>query len=1250
MLRALLVVVVAMAAVGPARSASAAAAQPVVGAVSFFPRAEIQPFDVETGPDGALWFTNGGSIGRMTTDGVTSDFDDPAVGYPRGITTGPDGAMWFTNYGDFGSGNSIGRITTDGIITAFTDPAIQGPDGIVTGPDGALWFVNNGAHESGHTVGRITAAGVVSSFNVSTGPRSIANGPDGALWFTTTTSIGRITTAGLVTEFPVGNSPTGITLGPDGALWYTSGTTIGRITTGGSVTAFADPTISTAKEITTGPDGALWFTNWGNHSIGRITTAGVVTNFADPMVNNARGITKGPDGALWWANPESTYGIHGLGRITTTGAMSMFSGDGMNNAGILGELVVAADGTLWSTDGTTVQHITTTGLVSKIRDPRIKHTPKGLAIGPDGAVWFSNTYDHSIGRVGPGNALSFFADPGLRYPAAITSGPDGSLWFANSTQIGRITTAGVVSLFAVPGATREVTSITRGSDGALWFTFDDSVGRITTAGTVTTFTHPTMQRTSGVAAGPDGAVWFASSQSPGSIGRVTSSGSISTFETNAYPDDLVAAPDGALWFTHAATNKISRITVGGSVSSFPYDDVGLGAGSLASGSDGVLWFRPRSRPLGKIAYSGIPVAPLVMSATTGSGSLTIAWGEPAATGNSPVLSYTVTASPGGATCTWTSGPRQCTLTGLTNGTSYTTTMTVTNAFGTSAPSRVSYPFVPGQSGPPTNLAVYPGDGSLRVTWSPPTHTGGLPITGYFVTAGSSACNWTGGLFSCTVTGLTNGVAYQVHAHAVNAAGFGTSGYAGDFTPSAVPGAPTAVTATPGLREAHVAWSEPVSDGGLPISGYTITASPGGASCSWTAGPRECTISGLTAGTSYTFRAKATNLNGTGPDSTASIPVVPWSGSAFHPLQPVRYLDSRTSAGGWSAKLAAGSPRDLTVAGIGNIPPTATAAVMNITVTDASAGSYLSVWPTGSAKPSASTINFGQGQTIANLATVPIGADGQVRFANTVGTAHVIADLVGYFDDGSGSGDLYNPIAPKRLLDSRSAIGGWGTPLTAGQPREINVTGSGSTSGIPDTATTIVANVTATNPTQGSFLTVWPAGVQQPATSTINMAPGETIANLTTVLIGGNGKISVANAVGATDVIVDVVGYYDTAGGNRFHAIAPSRLLDDRSGIGLTGPFGPKQSRTLPITGRAGIPASATAVVANLTATNGTAGSFITAYPSGAVPTASNLNFGPYQTIANLSVTRISAAGTIQLYNANGSVDLIADSTGYFAPW
>ena len=210
------------------------------------------------------------------------EFAVPGSPGPLGITTGPDGALWFTE----GVGGKIGRMTMTGVVTEFTIPAANNGE-ITTGPDGALWFTGIRGK-----IGRITTTGAVTEFTIPTensSPWGITTGPDGALWFTepVTGKIERITTDGKITEFALPNcnaQPWGITAGPDGALWFTEsacvrqpgprciiGNKIGRITTTGSVTDFAVPTDGSGPHsITTGPDGALWFTEYYGSRVGRL--------------------------------------------------------------------------------------------------------------------------------------------------------------------------------------------------------------------------------------------------------------------------------------------------------------------------------------------------------------------------------------------------------------------------------------------------------------------------------------------------------------------------------------------------------------------------------------------------------------------------------------------------------------------------------------------------------------------------------------------------------------------------------------------------------------------------------------------------------------------------------------------------------------------------------------------------------------------------------------------------------------------
>jgi len=275
--------------------------------MSEFPPSALQGNlgSITLGPDGNLWFTDGGfsqggKIGRITPTGILQEFPLPASNSdPSSITAGPDDNLWFTD-GSPGQIAKIEQITPKGARREFLLPSSDSPGRITAGPDGNLWFTEtiigpktvNGPGPSGQ-IGRITPTGTIRTYPLPSGSLagSITAGPDHNLWFAeevmnsngpSIDKIGRISPTGTITEFtlPTGNSsgvrggPVGITAGPDGALWFTdaANNAIGRITTAGKISEFALPTPQSAPEyITSGPDGKLWFTELGvNGQTGKI--------------------------------------------------------------------------------------------------------------------------------------------------------------------------------------------------------------------------------------------------------------------------------------------------------------------------------------------------------------------------------------------------------------------------------------------------------------------------------------------------------------------------------------------------------------------------------------------------------------------------------------------------------------------------------------------------------------------------------------------------------------------------------------------------------------------------------------------------------------------------------------------------------------------------------------------------------------------------------------------------------------------
>ncbi|HVV14490.1 S53 family peptidase [Amycolatopsis sp.] len=379
------------------------------------------------------------------------------------------------------------------------------------------------------------------------------------------------------------------------------------------------------------------------------------------------------------------------------------------------------------------------------------------------------------------------------------------------------------------------------------------------------------------------------------------------------------------------------------------------------------------------------------------------------------------------------------------------------------------------------------------------------------------------------------------------------------------------------------------------------------------------------------------------------------GSSFSPVAPGRILDTRSALGtSGTAPLGAGATLKLPVTGTSGVPSSGvTAVVLNVTATEPTDSGFLTLYPDGQPRPASSNLNFVAGQTIPNLVTVPVGANGTVDIYNRFGTVHVIADVFGYYSTGSGS--LYQPLTPARVLDTRSAIGvPTKTPLGTGATMQLPVTGS---NGVPSTGVTaVVLNVTATESTDGGFLTLYPDGQTRPASSNLNFVAGQTIPNLVIVPVGANGTVDIYNRFGTVHVIADVFGYFTSSGtGYKFHTSAPQRLLDTRSGQGVSSsnPVGTDSVLQLPLTdtsgsGNAGPLSTAAALVLNVTATESTDGGFLTVYPSGvARPSSSNLNFVQGQTIPNAVVTAVNGSA-IDFYNRFGTVHVIADVFGYYS--
>jgi hypothetical protein len=270
--------------------------------------------------------------------------------------------------------------------------------------------------------------------------------------------------------------------------------------------------------------------------------------------------------------------------------------------------------------------------------------------------------------------------------------------------------------------------------------------------------------------------------------------------------------------------------------------------------------------------------------------------------------------------------------------------------------------------------------------------------------------------------------------------------------------------------------------------------------------------------------------------------------------------------------------------------------------------------------------------------------------NSKGNVDVIIDVVGYYS--SAAGDGFTPLTPARIQDSRPSgpkVGPYSTPWAGNQTRNVQVTGSG---GVPSGADAVVANVTVTDTTEASFLTIWPQGGTKPLVSSLNWTSKQTIPNAVTVKLSAGGQISVYNSKGNANVIIDVVGYFTSGSGAKFHPLAPARIQDSRPNGPKVGaystPWPGNTTRSVQVSGAGGVPASASAALLNFTVTDTTGNSFLTIWPQGgSKPLVSSLNWVPAQTIPNQVTAKLSAGGVASVFNLTGNVNVIADVAGWY---
>lgn len=286
------------------------------------------------------------------------------------------------------------------------------------------------------------------------------------------------------------------------------------------------------------------------------------------------------------------------------------------------------------------------------------------------------------------------------------------------------------------------------------------------------------------------------------------------------------------------------------------------------------------------------------------------------------------------------------------------------------------------------------------------------------------------------------------------------------------------------------------------------------------------------------------------------------GGGYVPLTQTRILDTA------GAKIPANSSIDRKLRGVAGIPDSTavTAVVMNATVYGATGPGPLTVWPRGVARPDTSVMNYSPATARTEMVTATLSADGWASVW-TWASIDLIIDVAGYYTTGSNS--TFVPLTPKRIVDTRyngtryNNNPNWGIGpvtqyLTPNTATAIKVTGTG---GVPETGvSTVILNVVADAATtatssQLGFLTVWASGDAQPGILTMSYYGAESASNLVMAKVGADGKINIYNYYAATELIIDVVGYFTTGTGPG----APTNVIAAPANQGATLAWGPPAS-------------------------------------------------------------------------------------------
>ncbi|MEO3747645.1 hypothetical protein [Plantactinospora sp. B5E13] len=254
-----------------------------------------------------------------------------------------------------------------------------------------------------------------------------------------------------------------------------------------------------------------------------------------------------------------------------------------------------------------------------------------------------------------------------------------------------------------------------------------------------------------------------------------------------------------------------------------------------------------------------------------------------------------------------------------------------------------------------------------------------------------------------------------------------------------------------------------------------------------------------------------------------------------------------------------------------------------------------------------------------------------------------------YADAAGVGGDYVPLAgTAAVLDTRNGVGAAKGLRGPASTTTFQVLGVG---GVPTTGVSaVLVRLAVLKPTAATWLHLWPAGTSRPTGTMISAGVGEQLSNTAVVKVGSNGKVSVYNNGGQTDIVVDVQGYFTSVPGSTgggFVPVAHARLIDTRSGLGTaTGKIAAGASRTVTLTGGV-VPAGAAAAFVNVIVPGASATGWLTVAPTGG--TARPLMNHETGSTQSAAVVKLSTKGQVTIANKGSTaVDVVVNVEGYYA--